>query len=168
MALGNLLRFFRTKRPLSPEAQFALIRQEVIKQVATVGRQHVNRRAAVVAKWKDAHRPEFEANFEIEPGRVSMTIDLKNGDKSLGKYGSTIADLWDWWNLGTTAHAILPRFATVLRFRVGKAFIFTPWVAHPGTNGTHQNERINKELAPSLQAAADIGVRNGLQRAKKG
>lgn len=154
------------KRPKDPRLQFAEIRQEVIKQLQPVARQHVSQRAAVVSRWQDGHRPEFEATVNATEKQITLSVRMKNGDKSLGKYGGTIASLWRFINEGTKAHAIVPRFATILRFAVGGTIVFARRVRHPGTAGKKHNERINERLRRQFEQAIDRGFRQGFRRSK--
>lgn len=154
------------KRPKDPRLQFAEIRQEVIKHLQPVARQHVSLRAAVVSRWQDSHRPEFEARVFATEKQITLTVHMKNADKSLGKYGSTIKDLWNWINKGTRPHSIVPRFATILRFAVGSTIIFARRVQHPGTTGQKHNERINERLRRAFEQAIDRGFRQGFKRSR--
>lgn len=152
------------KRPKEPRLQFAEIRQEVVKQLQPVARQHVSQRAAVVSRWQDSHRPDFEANVSATDKQITLSVRMKNAGKSLGKYGGTIGDLWRWINEGTKAHDIVPRFKTILRFAVGGDFVFARRVRHPSTTGQKHNERINERLRRQFEQAKDRGFRQGFRR----
>jgi hypothetical protein len=153
-----------TKRPKELRLQMTEIRQEVVKQLQPVARQHVSQRAAVVSRWQDSHRPEFEANVSATDKQITLSVRMKNAGKSLGKYGGTIGDLWRWINEGTKAHDIVPRFATILRFAVGGGVAFARRVRHPGTAGQKHNERINERLRRQFEQAIDRGIRQGFKR----
>ena len=154
------------KRPSNPKLEFAQVRAEVIKQLQPVGRQHVSQRAAVVSGWQDAHRPEFESRVFATEKQVTLTVHIKNADKSLGKYGGTIKDLWGWINKGTKAHTIVPRFSTILRFAIGNSIIYARSVRHPGTVGKKHDERINERLKSAFLAAVDRGIKLGFKRTR--
>lgn len=152
------------KRPRDPKLEFAQVRTEIVKQLQPVARQHVSQRAAIVSRWQDTHRPEFESRVFATEKQVTLTVHIKNAGKSLGKYGGTVKDLWGWINEGTRSHDIVPRFKTILRFAVGNTIIFARSVRHPGTAGKQHDKRINEGLRGKFEQAVDRGVKLGFKR----
>ncbi len=153
---------------LSPDKQFKVIRNSVKKRITPVANLHVAARNKVTANWKPANKPTFRAVVSMDRKQIRIQVEMTNRNKSLGKYGKTVGDLWGWINKGTRPHRIVPRFARVLSWigTSGKR-IFSKVVWHPGTKGQRQDERINRTLQKKLDAAINAGFKEGLKLSTK-
>lgn len=154
------------RRPKEPRLQMGIVRQDVVKQLETVAKQHVKLRTAVVSRWQGGHRPEFESRVFATEKQITLSVKIKNGKNSLGKYRGTIADLWRWTNDGTRAHVIKPRFKTILRFSTGGRVVFARRVRHPGTRGQKHDEKINDRLKRPFEQAVRLGITQGFRRSR--
>lgn len=140
------------KRPPPATKQFAVYRREVKRQLQLVVDKRAKAYGKVTQGWQAAHQPDFQGQV-VGPGPTSpkptiLRVVMRNASKVINKYGTTIRNLWDFWNKGTRRHPIVPRFKSILRFVIGGDVIFTPEVDHPGTRAHKDQEKIDRRLKP--------------------
>lgn len=166
MAVSGMTVLSRPQRP--PKEQLKVIRNSVKKRLTPVTKLHVSARNKVTANWKPANRPIFKAIVGMGQKQIRIQVRMTNRNKSLGKYGGTIGDLWRWTNEGTRPHRIVPRYAKTLSWisTSGKR-MFSRGVSHPGTKGQRHDKRINKALQRKLDTAIDAGFKEGLKLSTK-
>lgn len=146
-----------TKQPPSPAQQFALLREEVYKSEQRIADKQVELLEAVPANRNG--RFKFKGVAAPRGPIISSIVILENESESLGRYGGTVGELWDWLNKGTPAHEIKPRFKKALRFVVAGAVRFARLVNHPGTKAQNITRRINRAMQPFRKKETDKGFK---------
>jgi len=170
-------------RPPRAQLRHKAVRQEVAKQINTIGRLHVNERKRVVADF------ETDINFgyevKITPKQVTLDILVLNDNEEVSE-DFTVFNLWQALDrTGTRPHPITPkrpdgflRFQTgyrphtrpVARFggpgqATGKV-VYAKSVQHPGFPPRKFSESINKRLRSSFLKAVSRGISIGWRKAK--
>jgi hypothetical protein len=171
-------RFRVKKQPPTPAQQFAVFREEVRKSQQRVADKHVERREAVPSNRNG--RFEFEGEAVAQGTVISIRVILKNAAESLGRYGKTVGDIWEYLNRGTGRYgpykqhyAIYPRFKKALRFVVNGAVVFARYVfneedkTHPGMKPRRYTEKINKSLQPFEKKETAKGFRAAWKKLEK-
>lgn len=152
------------KRLPDPKAQFAAIRKEVIKTAQDAADRRAGAYAETVDGWKPEHRPKFKGIVVVTQRTVDIRVIIQNASQKINKYGTTIKMLWNIWNFGSKPHKIVPRFKSLLRFKVGGQWFSKKEVNHPGTRGNRAKERIDEQMRPKELKILDEGYRRGFKR----
>ena len=166
------------KKPLPPRAQVHIMRQEILKVAQPVLKHYISRREQATSRF--THKPRYESKIHVRDAGVTITILLKNARERVSKV--TLATLMDWlYKTGTKAHTIVAKAGGFLAFSSGSyqrkteggggssggPLVFRKRVRHPGFAPSKQLDRIDKELGPVLENAAEAGGRIGLNKAKR-
>lgn len=175
MAAGSV----KMLKRLDVRRQFKSIQQEIGKQMQTVGRAHVQARAAIVSDFDTDIKFGYEV--KISEAQVTLAVNVTNASQQLADSDWTVGELWRSLDrTGTKPHDIYPKEpGGVLRFQWGYVphtrpggfsggpgaaqgdVAFSKFVHHPGYAPRHFSDKINKRLRRQFQQAVDRGVRIG-------
>ena len=157
------------KKPLSPSAQVEFLKREAIKQIGPFNEARAREYAAPTVSWQEQHKPDFGTTVGFSKNQnIFIRVFIRNSRKVFNRYGTTIGQLWRFWNDGTKPHIIRPRFAKVLRFVArGGNVVYTTLVRHPGTQGSGHKERVDRRLKPAERRAIDRALRVAFKRLER-
>jgi hypothetical protein len=175
------------KRPPPAAVQFKFIQDQIKREVAAVGRLHVEERKKVVADFETDI--EFGYRVSATQAQITLSVVVENSDTKLENSDWTVGELWRALDSkGTVAHDI-PKKANAkpLRFLWGGPGSYSPKtrpigksggpgsvsggqvtvrksVKHPGFKPRYFSRVINKKLQPRFIKAIDRGVRLGAKK----
>lgn len=184
--MSNLATVRIIKRPPPANVMKQVIQQEISKQLQSVGRQHVNERARIVANFDTEIK--FGYRISTTEKQVTLSVVVENSDDNVSETW-TVGDLWRALDSkGTQAHDITPKDANgVLVFNWGGPGSYDAKtkpiarfggsgevrdgqktvrkrVRHPGFKPRKFTETINKRLRRQFDQAIDRGVRLGSKK----
>lgn len=179
--------FRLVRKPRSPKLQMDEIQEAVRNRLKPVADLMVRQRAAIVANW--VHQPVFKSEVKVTGNSIEIVVFIENASDSLGPYGGTIGDLWQWIDeTGTSPHLIEAAPGNVLVFSWGGPGSYVPktsarparyggpgevqngqtvglsFVHHPGFPPRRFSAAINSGIKAKLDAAVDAGYKAGFRK----
>lgn len=169
------------KRPPSAKVQFALIQDQIRRELVPVAQEHVSERNKVVSDFDTEIK--FGYRVSATEKQITLTITVENSGEAVSE-NFTVGELWRALDReGTRPHAIRPkqqggRLSFVTGYQphtrpiarsggpgvaTGER-VFARMVQHPGFPPRKFSEVINKRLRKRFEKAVERGVRLGARK----